>query len=155
MDTGIKYMFQTKRKEELAEVFQLFNYYPSCLELIQKRFRAYIKDRLTALYNDKELSKDPRKFVPALISLKKEMDEFVVLCFDNHPDFQDQENKEFYQLMSKDIYPKQLANYADHCMRVGFKGKSEEEIERTLNDIISLFKNINSKLVFQVETEKK
>ena len=65
MDTGIKYMFQTKRKEELAEVFQLFNYYPSCLELIQKRFRAYIKDRLTALYNDKELSKDPRKFVPA------------------------------------------------------------------------------------------
>ena len=39
------------------------------------------------------------------------MDEFVVLCFDNHPDFQDQENKEFYQLMSKDIYPKQLANY--------------------------------------------
>ena len=155
MDTGIKYMFQTKRNEELAEVFQLFNYYPSCLELIQKRFRSYIKDRLTTLYNDKELSKDPRKFVPALISLKKEMDEIVVLCFDNHPDFQDQENKEFYQLMSKDIYPKQLANYADHCMRVGFKGKSEEEIERTLNDIISLFKNINSKLVFQVETEKK
>ena len=26
-----------------------------------------------SLYNDKELSKDPRKFVPALISLKKEM----------------------------------------------------------------------------------
>ena len=93
--------------------------------------------------------------IPESLSLPKEMDEFVVLCFDNHPDFQDQENKEFYQLMSKDIYPKQLANYADHCMRVGFKGKSEEEIERTLNDIISLFKNINSKLVFQVETEKK
>ena len=40
-------------------------------------------------------------------------------------------------------------------MRNGFKGKSEEEIEGTLNDIISLFKNINSKLVFQVESEKK
>jgi hypothetical protein len=155
MDTGINNMFKTKKKDELAEVFQLFNYYPSCLELIQKSFRAYIKERLMSLYNDKELSKDPRKFVPALISLKKEMDEFVVLCFDNHPDFQDHENKEFCLLMSKDIYPKQLANYADHCMRVGFKGKSEEEIEGTLNDIISLFKNINSKLVFQVETEKK
>ena len=155
MDTGINYMFKTKKKDELAEVYQLFNYYPSRLELIQKSFRAYIKERLTALYEDKELSKDPRKFVPALISLKKEMDEFLVLCFDNHPDFQDQENKEFYILMSKDIYPKQLANYTDHCMRIGFKGKSEEETESILNDIISLFKNLNSKLIFQIETEKK
>jgi cullin 3 len=155
MDTGIKYMFETRKKDELYEVYKLFTLFPESLKLIQKSFRVYIKERLTALYNDKELSKDPKKFIPTLISLKKEMDEFVVLCFDNHPDFQDQENKEFYQLMSKDIYPKQLANYADHCMRVGFKGKSEEEIESTLNDIISLFKNINSKLIFQVETEKK
>ena len=155
MDTGIKYMFQTKKKDELSEVYELFTLFPESLELIKKAFRAYIKERLNVLYNDKELSKDPRKFVPALISLKKEMDEFVVLCFDNQPDFQDQENKEFSLLMSKDIYPKQLANYADFCMRSGFKGKSEEEIERTLNDIISLFKNINSKLIFQVESEKK
>ena len=155
MDTGINYMFQTKKKGELAEVFQLFSKFPESLKLIQQSFRAYIKERLMSLYNDKELSKDPRKFVPALISLKKEMDELVVLCFDNHNDFQDEENKEFSLLMSKDIYPKQLANYSDFCMRNGFKGKTEEEIDNTLNDIINLFKNINSKLVFQIEYAKK
>ena len=155
MDTGVGNMFQTKKKDELSEVYQLFSLFPSSLELVHKRFRAYIKDRLNVLYNDKELSKDPRKFVPALISLKKEMDEFVILCFDNNTDFQDQENKEFSLLMSKEIYPRQLANYSDFCMRAGFKGKSEEEIDKTLNDIISLFKNINSKLVFQLEYEKK
>ena len=155
MDTGVSNMFQTKKKDELSEVYQLFSLFPSSLELVHKRFRAYIKDRLNVLYNDKELSKDPRKFVPALISLKKEMDEFVILCFDNNTDFQDQENKEFSLLMSKEIYPRQLANYSDFCMRAGFKGKSEEEIDKTLNDIISLFKNINSKLVFQLEYEKK
>ena len=155
MDTGINNMFKTKKKDELNEVYQLFSFYPECLKLIQSSFRAYIKERLLALYNDKEFSKDPKKFVPALIDLKKEMDEIVVLCFANDNDFQDQENKEFSVLMSKDHYPKQLANYADFCMRNGFKGKSEEEIEGTLNDIISIFKNINSKLVFQSETEKK
>ena len=155
MDTGINNMFKTKKKDELNEVYQLFSFYPECLKLIQLSFRAYIKERLLALYNDKEFSKDPKKFVPALIDLKKEMDEIVVLCFANDNDFQDQENKEFSVLMSKDHYPKQLANYADFCMRNGFKGKSEEEIEGTLNDIISIFKNINSKLVFQSETEKK
>ena len=155
MDTGIKNMFQIRKKDDLNEVFKLFTLYPESLKLIQKSFREYIKERLTAIYNDKELSKDPKKFIPTLISLKKEMDEFVVLCFENHPDFQDQENKEFSLLMSKDFYPKQLANYTDFCMRSGFKGKSQEDIESTLNDIMSLFKNINSKLVFKIDSEKK
>ena len=155
MDTGIKNMFQIRKKDELNEVFKLFTLYPESLKLIQKSFREYIKERLTAIYNDKELSKDPKKFIPTLISLKKEMDEFVVLCFENHPDFQDQENKEFSLLMSKDFYPKQLANYTDFCMRSGFKGKSQEDIESTLNDVMSLFKNINSKLVFKIDSEKK
>ena len=155
MDTGINNMFKIKKKDQLSEIFQLFSFVPESLELIQKSFRAYIKERLLALYNDKDFSKDPKKFVPALINLKKEMDEIVQMCFDNHNDFQDAENKEFSLVMSKELYPKQLANYADFCMRNGFKGKSEEEIENTLNDIISIFKNINSKLVFQNETEKK
>jgi len=155
MDTGINNMFKIKKKDQLSEIYQLFSFVPESLELIQKSFRAYIKERLLALYNDKDFSKDPKKFVPALINLKKEMDEIVQMCFDNHNDFQDAENKEFSLVMSKELYPKQLANYADFCMRNGFKGKSEEEIENTLNDIISIFKNINSKLVFQNESEKK
>ena len=155
MDTGINNMFKIKKRDELNEVYQLFSFYPDSLKLIQASFRSYIKERLNVLYNDKDLSKDPKKFVPSLIDLKKEMDEIVVLCFGNNNDFQDEENKEFSILMFRDFYPKQLANYTDYCLRSGFKGKSEEEIEKTLNDIISIFKNINSKLIFQTETNKK
>ena len=57
--------------------------------------------------------------------------------------------------MNKDIYPKHLANFIDFNMRNGFKGKSEIQIEQILNDIISIFKNINSKHVFKIESEKK
>ena len=57
--------------------------------------------------------------------------------------------------MSKDIYPKHLSNYLDYNMRKGFKGKSEKEIENILNEIISLFTNINSKLLFREESEKR
>ena len=156
------FCFEGKFKEAMKKFDELFDDGYSCLEiisvfnrLIQESFKSYIKERLLVLYNDKDLSKDPKKFVPSLIELKKEMDEIVVLCFGNNTDFQDQENKQFSVLMSKDFYPKQLANYADYCLRSGFKGKSEEEIEKTLNDIISIFKNINSKLIFQTETAKK
>ena len=63
--------------------------------------------------------------------------------------FQDVKNKAFSLFMKKDVYAKQLSNYTDHCMRTAFKGKSQEEMDKILNDIIDLFKCLNSKLIFQ------
>ena len=56
--------------------------------------------------------------------------------------------------MKKEKFVKELCKYIDYCMKIGFKGKSEEEIENTLNGIILLFKCLNSKLEFQIELEK-
>ena len=47
---------------------------------------------------------------------------------------------------------KQLSDYTDFCMKSGFKGKSDDEIKKILNEIIELFKLLNNKLVFQIET---
>ena len=155
MDTGIPYMFTTKRNEELKNTFQLFKLYPKSLEVITTAFIPYIRKRGEDINQNKEVTKDPKKFIPQLISLKKEMDNLVAECFENNPNFQDKKNKAFSLFMTKDIYAKQLSNYTDFCMRNGFKGKSQEEIENTLNDIIGLYKCLNSKLVFQLETNKK
>ena len=155
MDTGVKNMLETKKDDQLANLYKLFKLYPKSLNEITEKFDPYIRNRGKALYENKELSKDPKKFVPELISLKKEMDKLVKDCFENNNDFQDVKNKAFSLFMTKDYYAKQLSNYADFCMRSGFKGKSPEEIENILNDIIGLFKCLNSKLVFQTEANKK
>ena len=155
MDTGIPYMFTTKRNEELKNTFQLFKLYPKSLEVITTAFIPYIRKRGEDINQNKEVTKDPKKFIPQLISLKKEMDSLVAECFENHPQFQDKKNKAFSLFMVKDIYAKQLSNYTDFCMRTAFKGKSQEEIDKILNDIIDLFKCLNSKLVFQNETNRK
>ena len=57
--------------------------------------------------------------------------------------------------MKTDYYSKQVAYFLDFCMRAGFKGKDAEAVSNTLDDIIGLFKNLNTKYVFQKETEKK
>ena len=155
MDTGIPYMFATKRNDELKKTFQLFKLWEQSLNVITNAFMPYIKKRGEEINQNKEITKDPKKFIPELISLKKEMDDLVEECFENHTLFQDKKNKAFSNFMNKDIYAKQLSNYTDFCMRNGFKGKSQEEIEKTLNEIIGLFKCINSKLLFQMETNKK
>ena len=155
MDTGFSYMFNKKKNEELKNTFKLFILYPPSLDVITEAFMPYIKKRGEEIYSNKEISKDPKKFIPELISLKKEMDNLVAECFENHILFQDKKVKAFNSFMSKEFYSKQLSNYIDFCMRNGFKGKSTEEIEMTLNDIIDLFKCLNSKLVFQIESNKK
>ena len=155
MDTGVKNMLETKKDDQLTNIYKLFKLLPRSLTEITEKFDPYIRSRGKALYENKELSKDPKKFVPELINLKKEMDNLVQECFENNADFQDVKNKAFSLFMTKDYYAKQLSNYTDFCMRNGFKGKSQEEIENTLNDIIGLFKCLNSKLVFQNESNKK
>ena len=155
MDTGVKNMLETKNNQQLSNLYHLFILYPDSLREITEEFQPYIKNRGNNIYNNKELSKDPKKFIPELISLKREMDSLVLECFENNNIFQDVKNKAFSLFMTKDVYAKQLSNYADYCMRIGFKGKSQEEIENTLNDIIGLFRCLNSKLVFQNDSNKK
>ena len=155
MDTGISYMFDNKKNEELKIAYDLISLYPDSLKVITTAFQPYIRKRGEEIRENKEISKDPKQFIPQLISLKKEMDNLVEDCFKNDPSFQDAKNKGFATFMNKELYAKQLSNYSDYCMRIGFKGKSEEEVENILNEIIGLLKCINNKLVFQIEACKK
>ena len=89
------------------------------------------------------------------MDLKKEMDNLVEDCFENNPQFQDTKNKAFKNFMNKEFYAKYLSNYIGFCMKRGSKGKSDDEIEKNFNKIIGLFKLLNSKLVFQIEENKR
>ena len=155
MDTGIPYMFSNKRYDELKRTYELISLYPKSLDVITNAFQPYIRKRGEEINQNKEISKDPKKFIPQLISLKKEMDNLVEDCFGNNIKFQDTKNKAFSTFMNKDFYAKQLSNYTDFCMKSGFKGKSEDEVENILNEIIGLFKCLNTKLIFQIEANKK
>ena len=70
MDTGIKNMLETKNDIQLTNLYKLFKLYPASLNEITEEFQPYIKNRGNVIYENKELSKDPKKFIPELISLK-------------------------------------------------------------------------------------
>ena len=155
MDTGVNNMLENNKYSELHDLYKLFRLYPASFDLVNKKLQPYIKDRGNTIYNDEQKKRDPKKFIPELINLKIEMDKLVLDCFENDAYFQDAKNKAFSLFMKKEFYAKQLANYVDFCMRAGFKGKSEGEVETTLVNIINLFKCLESKLVFQNEANKK
>jgi hypothetical protein len=83
------------------------------------------------------------------------MDEVVEKYCGNNICFQDAKNKAFASFMNKDLYSKMLALFSDFELRTGIKGLKEKEIDDRLNDIINLFKCINSKLIFQQEYQRR
>ena len=155
MDTGVKNMLENNKYGELTDLYNLFKYYEPSLHEISRIFKQYIEARGNALRQNQELYRDPKKIVPKLVDLLKEINVLVLQCFKNNSILQKAKNKAFGNFMNSDYYSKQLANYLDYCMRAGFKGKSPEYVDNTLNDIIALFKNLNTKYIFQQITEKR
>jgi len=82
------------------------------------------------------------------------MDIYVKEHYKNNIYLQDINNQTFSSFLKKDIFSKQLSHYIDYCMRKGFNGKSKEEIDAILDDIILLFKCLDSKLAFLNESNK-
>ena len=144
-------MLDKKKFNEFTEIYLLFCIHPEGRFLMAKRLSEYIKEKKADFFNNEKSIKDSKKFIPELLNIKKEIDEL----FSSRSELKNLGNIAFSNLMSKDIYPKHLSNYLDYNMRKGFKGKSEKEIENILNEIISLFTNINSKLLFRKESEKR
>ena len=112
-------IFKSKKKEEINELFQLFKSNDVYLNLFFKSFRYYIKDQASTLKNNKELTKDPNIFMQALNDLKKKMDEYIILYFENNIEIQKQAKEEFclltlwevFYLLKKDLSPVYLVYY--------------------------------------------
>ena len=112
-------IFKSKKKEEINELFQLFKSNDVYLNLFFKSFRYYIKDQASTLKNNKELTKDPNIFMQALNDLKKEIDEYIILYFENNIEIQKQAKEEFcllilwevFYLLKKDLSPVYLVYY--------------------------------------------
>ena len=115
---------------------------------IAKIFKDYIHNRLNALYKNEEINKVSEKIVPKLIELKKEINTLVEKFFKNNDILKSTEENEFYEYMSTNYFPKQIAEYLDYCMRKGFKGKNQATIDSSLDGIIELLKNLQSKDFF-------
>ena len=105
-----------------------------------------IKEKDKDIFKDENIINDPIKCISALIDLKKEINK---IC--STSEMKVIEENAFNILMNEFYFEKRLdnlADYIDYCMKIGFKGKTEKEIDNYLKDIIFFFKLLNYKFVF-------
>ena len=110
-------------------------------------------EKLKNIFNDNIIKIENKNITKDLIDINTYKENKNIVSF-NKNNNKVSENNDF-SLKNKELCPKELVNYIDYCMRYDFKGKTEMEIETIMDDIIFIFKNINSKLIFQYEYEKK
>lgn len=59
METGIRYMFNNKKLNELKEAYKLISNSPESLKNITDELDPFIRERGDELYNNKEIARDP------------------------------------------------------------------------------------------------
>ena len=138
--------------DQLNIMYKISKIFPDYLNIIEEELIKYIKNKCEESFKDGEILKDKNKFLTELVNLRKNINNLI--CFENDIKIQGIINRAFQSYFMKDKYAKQLSIYVDYYMRKGFKGKSKEEIDNILNDIIIVFSCLNSKLIFQIETVK-
>ena len=104
MDSGVNNMLVNNKYEELTNLYELFKFYEESLRKVAVVFRAYIEKRGNALRENKEIYKDPKKMVPQLIDLQKEINTLVKNCFKNNDILQSAKDRAFYEFMKADYY---------------------------------------------------
>ena len=151
----VKNLLESGDYSQLINISKISKLVPPELDPIAPGIISYIKRKYEEKFNNEELKKAQIRNISEIIKFKKEIDLFIQEHFKNIDYFVNIKDNVFLLLFRKESFAKQLANYVDYCMRIGFKGKSPEEIENTFNDIIGLFHYLNSRLFFQVELNKK
>lgn len=59
METGVRYMFNNKKDNELKEAFRMISKHPDSLKAVTEELDPFIRERGDELYNNRELAKDP------------------------------------------------------------------------------------------------
>ena len=154
-DEMIMKALEKQENDQLINMYKISKLLPEYLNDIEKEFTKYIRNSCEKLFANKEIFKDKDIFFTELVNLRKKMDNLLSQCFQNDINFHGIINRAFNSYLVKDKYAKQLSNYVDYYMRKGFKGKSKEEIDNILNNILVFFSCLNSKLFFQVDAVKK
>ena len=91
-------MIKEKRVFEIKVLFQLIKTNQKELNILEDYFYKYLQKQFSVLYYFQE------EIIQALIDLKKELVEFISLCFNNHNDFHKILNDRFIYLFLNNKY---------------------------------------------------
>ncbi|TGZ77072.1 Cullin-domain-containing protein [Ascodesmis nigricans] len=150
------------RQEDLKRMYNLLSRIPGGLDPLRTRFEVHVRragisavDKIAAEGGEKDL--DPKVYVDALLEVHTQYQNLVNMAFKGEAEFVrslDNACREFVNRnqvckSASTRSPELLAKYADSLLRKSAKSAEEAELEGKLTAIMTVFKYVEDKDVFQ------
>lgn len=153
-------LLNNDREEDMARMYNLLSRIPEGLDPLRTRFEAHVRNAglaaVAKVASDSE-KLDPKVYVDALLETHTQYQGLVKRAFNDEPEFTrslDNACREFVNRnevckAGSNKSPELLAKYADMLLKKSGTGVEEAELEVTLSQIMTVFKYIEDKDVFQ------
>ncbi|XP_074243519.1 cullin-4A isoform X3 [Saimiri boliviensis] len=153
LQKGLDHLLDENRVPDLAQMYQLFSRVRGGQQALLQHWSEYIKTFGTAIVINPEKDKD---MVQDLLDFKDKVDHVIEVCFQKNERFVNLMKESFETFINKrPNKPAELiAKHVDSKLRAGNKEATDEELERTLDKIMILFRFIHGKDVFEAFYKK-
>ena len=153
-------LLDNDREEDMARMYNLLSRIPDGLQPLRSKFEAHVRNAglaaVTKVASDAE-KLEPKVYVDALLEIHTQYQGLVKRAFNDEAEFTrslDNACREFVNRndvckSGSNKSPELLAKYTDLLLRKGGTAVEEAELENTLGQIMTVFKYIDDKDVFQ------
>lgn len=151
-----KQMVQSLKTTDLSRMYKLLKPIQSGFQALLKEFEDHISTtglgKVKSLHNENEMA----QFVHVLLELHKEYTNVIETVFNSDQAFFGSRDKACTKIVNHRfdqkrscMSPELLAKYCDSLLKKNTKNFTEAEIEEKLNNVITIFKYLDDKDVFQ------
>ncbi|KAH8284708.1 hypothetical protein KR018_012036 [Drosophila ironensis] len=153
LQKGLDSLLEDNRLNDLTLLYGLLSRVKNGTSELCGNFNGYIKKKGRTIVIDPEKDKS---MVQDLLDFKDKMDVIVRNCFEHNEKFTNslREAFEFFINQRANKPAELIAKYVDMKLRSGNKGTTDEELEKTLDKIMVLFRFIHGKDVFEAFYKK-
>lgn len=154
-------LLDNNREEDMARMYKLLSRITDGLEPLRTKFETHVRKAGLAAVQKVQTSEgdklEPKVYVDALLEIHTQYQGLVKLAFNDEPEFTrslDNACREFVNRnevckSSSNKSPELLAKYTDVLLRKSSTSIEEAELEQTLTQLMTVFKYIEDKDVFQ------
>jgi len=148
--TGCEYLMNEGKVEDLTLLYSVLSRVPSTLDILRDFLFEHVRKKGHAIVADQDAVKDPVTFVQKVLDLKTKYDSIIVTSFRTDKRMQKRLKDSFEDFLNKDSRSAAyLAHYIDEMFKTGLREKSQTEAESLMDHIITIFRHIQNKDVFE------
>ena len=148
--SGCRVLIRDDKIDDLALMFNLFSRVPQVLVEIRRVMQKYVGELGDELVDGQQHAKDAGNFVRKLLDMRSKFAKVVEIAFQNDNECQKALKIGFEGFMNRDRQcAAHLAQYVDTMLRSGTKDSSEESIETRLDKVVTLFRYLQDKDIFE------